>query len=98
MFTELARLRPFEPRRIAPGTEVAASSNDNLPGFRRPAGRRLRPNPAPACHWYLINGRLECRWQFEAPDETKIDGLAAQNGTGRPSDTVRGALKACAIA
>jgi len=98
MFPKLAKFRLFEPRRIAPGPEVAVHSNDNLPGFRRPAGRRLRPNPAPACHWYLIDGRLECRWQFDAPDETSICGLAEQNGTGRPSGTARGALKACAIA
>lgn len=98
MFTKLAKFRQFEPRRIAPGPGMGAYSNDNLPGFRRPAGRRLRPNPAPACHWYLIDGRLECRWQFDAPDETPIGGIAEQNGTGRPSGTVRGALKTCAIA
>jgi hypothetical protein len=98
MFTKLAKFRLFEPRRIAPGPGMAPHSNDNLLGFRRPAGRRLRPNPVPACHWYLIDGRLECRWQVDVPDETAIGGIAHENGTGRPSGTVRDALKTCAIA
>ena len=38
-------------------------SNDNLPGFRRPKGRRRIPTPALACHWIVRDGRLECRWQ-----------------------------------
>ena len=98
MFAKLAKFRQFELRRVAPGPEVAVYSNDNLPGFRRPAGRCLRPNQAPACHWYLIDGQLECRWQFDAPDGTPIGGLADENGTGWPSATVSDALKACATA
>jgi hypothetical protein len=57
MFTKLAKFRQFELRRIAPGPGVAAYSNDNLPGFRRPAeapaskpgaGLSLVPNRRPA--------------------------------------------------
>ena len=40
-------------------------SNDNLPGFRRPKGRRRIPTPALACHWIVRDGRLECRWQAD---------------------------------
>jgi hypothetical protein len=65
MFEKLAKFRPFEPRRVAPWTIAATHSNDNLPGFRRPEGRRQRPTPAPACHWVLIDGQLECRWTVE---------------------------------
>jgi hypothetical protein len=69
MFKKLAKFHPLETWRIAPGTRVAVHSNDNLPGFRHPAGRRRpRPNQTLACHWYLIDGRLECRWGIEAPD------------------------------
>jgi len=66
---ELARIRFFEPRRAAPGTRAAMHSNDNLPGVRRSAdGQRPRPNLALACHWYLIGGRLACRWETEVSD------------------------------
>jgi hypothetical protein len=88
MLTKLAKFREFEPWRIAPGPGVALYSNDNLSGFRRPAGRRLRPNPASACHWHLIDGRLECRWQFDAPEGTPTGGLADENGTGPASGAV----------
>ncbi|MBR0797907.1 hypothetical protein JQ615_21190 [Bradyrhizobium jicamae] len=60
MFEKLAKFRPFEPRRVTP--RAAVYSNDNLPGFRRPERRRRR---APACHWILIDGRLECRWTVD---------------------------------
>ncbi len=60
MFEKLAKFRPFEPRQIPP--RAATYSNDNLPGFRRPADRR---RPTPACHWVLIDGRLECRWTID---------------------------------
>jgi hypothetical protein len=40
-------------------------SNDNLPGLRRPKGRRRIPTPALACHWIVRDGRLECRWQAD---------------------------------
>ncbi|MGY3442114.1 MULTISPECIES: hypothetical protein [unclassified Bradyrhizobium] len=60
MFEKLAKFRSFEPRRVP--RPAAIHSNDNLPGFRRLAGRR---RPTPACHWVLIEGRLECRWRID---------------------------------
>ena len=74
MFEKLAKFRPFEPRQIPP--RAATYSNDNLPGFRRPADRR---RPTPACHWILIDGRLECRWTV---DDTGGD-LDHQRRAGR---------------
>jgi hypothetical protein len=73
MFTRLAksglaRLWPIQPGRIAPIPREAGLhrpySNDNLPGFRLPAGTGTRrsPTPALACHWVDRNGRLECCW------------------------------------
>ena len=78
MFTKLAGFRTFESWRAASGLPSAMHSNDNLPGFRRPAGQRPSPKSALACHWYPIGdeGRLECRWQAEANDATPIDDLA----------------------
>jgi hypothetical protein len=67
MFEKLAKFRQagprraVEPRRMPPPATIHC--NDNLPGFRRLAGRRRRPTPA--CHWVLIDGRLECRWIVE---------------------------------
>jgi hypothetical protein len=79
MFNKVATFRALTARRIAPGPIGAAHSNDNLPGFRRPAGgQRLRPKLALACHWYLIDGRLECRWDIEAPDGTPIADVEPQ--------------------
>ncbi|MGF6307520.1 hypothetical protein ABIB82_001334 [Bradyrhizobium sp. i1.8.4] len=67
MFEKLARFRQASPRRVVEPRrmprQAAIHSNDNLPGFRRPAGRRRRPPPA--CHWILIDGRLECRWTID---------------------------------
>jgi hypothetical protein len=66
MFTKLAEFRLVQSRRPAPGPgEAITHSNDNLPGLRRPKGRRRIPTPALACHWIDRNGRLECRWQAE---------------------------------
>jgi hypothetical protein len=72
MFTKLAEFRLVQSRRPAPGPRQAITqsqalthSNDNLPGLRRPKGRRRIPTPALACHWIDHNGRLECRWQAE---------------------------------
>ena len=94
MFKTLAKTRllsfwPVQPRRIAPLlNEVRLSndthSNDNLPGFRRPKGRRRIPSPALACHWINRNGRLECRWQTEPGGETPI-GDFDEHGAGRTS-------------
>jgi hypothetical protein len=71
MFTRLAEFRLAQSRRTAPGPgEAIMHSNDNLPGLRRPKGRRRIPTLALACHWIDRNGRLECRWQ------AKPDGVA----------------------
>jgi hypothetical protein len=91
MFEKLAKFRPFEPRRVigpqfvAPWAVTATHSNDNFPGFRRPEGRRHRPTPAPACHWVLIDGRLECRWTVGDIIESSIDDLDHQRRADRDS-------------
>ena len=73
-------LRPLQPRRVAlrgagffidPHSNDT-HSNDNLPGLRRPKGRRRIPTPALACHWFDRNGRLECRWQAEPNGDAPI--------------------------
>ena len=105
MFTRLAKFRLVRPWRIAPGPREAMfskdmfsrdiHSNDNLPGFRRPAatGKRRSPSPALACHWFDRNGRLECGWlagpNDDAPlgdDEHRTTGRAS----GQPSMQPRG--------
>jgi hypothetical protein len=85
MLEKLAKFQPFEPRRIAPGTKLAMHSNDNLPGFRRSAGRHQRPNPAPVCHWYLIDGRLECRWEVDANGGPSIGDLDHERIADQPT-------------
>ncbi|QOZ37230.1 hypothetical protein [Bradyrhizobium sp. CCBAU 53421] len=83
MFEKLAKFRSFEPQQIPP--RAAAYSNDNLPGFRRPADRR---RPTPACHWVLIDGRLECRW---TTDDTSgdLDQQHAGRHLGGPHTAAR---------
>ena len=84
MFNKIATFRALEARRLAPAPIVAMHSNDNLPGFRRPAaGQRLRPKLALACHWYLVGGRLECRWELKAPDGAAIADIEPQPKAGR---------------
>lgn len=89
----LARLWPVRPRRIAPGQLAAVLSyrpysNDNLPGFRRPAvaGQRRSPTPALACHWRNRDGRLECCWHAD-PEDAPIGGFDdhQHSTTGRAS-------------
>ena len=71
MFEKLAKFRLVKPRRMAPHWLEAVHSNDNTPGRRRAAGRRLSPLPKLACHWVFIDeSRLECRWRVESLDET----------------------------
>ena len=83
MFRKLAKFRPLETWRVAPGTRIL-HSNDNLRGFRHPPGRqRPRPNLALACHWYLIGDQLECRWELEAPDGAPVDDFQSQPKAGR---------------
>ena len=82
---------PVQPRRIAPvlhevGLSNATHSNDNLPGLRRPKGRRRIPSPALACHWIERNGRLECRWQAEpAGGDAPIADFDGHGAAGRAS-------------
>src|SRR6202045_5169593 len=104
MFTRLAKFRLFQPVRTAPGPREAVfskdmfsagvfsrdmHSNDNLPGFRRPAatGKRRSPSPAPACHWFDRNGRLECRWLAEPDDDAPLGDVDEHKHrtTGRAS-------------
>ena len=59
------RFAGLRPRAAGFSSDSHSHSNDNLPGFRRPKGRRRIPTPALACHWIDRNGRLECRWQAE---------------------------------
>jgi hypothetical protein len=91
MFTRLAestfvKFRLVPSRRTAPGPgEAIMHSNDNLPGFRHPKGRRRIPTPALACHWIDRNGRLECRWQAEPDGEAPLGDFDAHSKTGRAS-------------
>ena len=80
--------RPLQPRRVAlrgAGFFNETHSNDNLPGFRHPKGRRRIPTPALACHWIDRNGRLKCRWQAEPGGDTPIRDFDEHNATGRTS-------------
>ena len=89
MFTRLAKsglagFRLVQSRRTAPGPgEAVMHSNDNLPGLRRPKGRRRIPTPALACHWINRNGRLECRWQLEANGDAPLSDFAEHRTTDR---------------
>ena len=84
MFRKVAKVRPLETWRMLRGTRAAVHSNDNLRGFRHPAAsRHPRPNPALACHWHLIDGHLECRWDIETPDGAPIDNSRSQSKAGR---------------
>ena len=91
MFTRLAastlvKFSLVQSRRAAPGPgEAVMHSNDNLPGLRRPKGRRRIPTPALACHWIDRNGRLECRWQAEPDGEAPLGDFDAHSKTGRAS-------------
>lgn len=70
MFEKLAQFRPFGPRHGGVAAAIRTTvSNDNRPGFRRPADQLRIPTPALVCHWILTEGgRLACRW--EADDST----------------------------
>ncbi|MBR0894378.1 hypothetical protein JQ616_05395 [Bradyrhizobium tropiciagri] len=92
MFEKLAKFRSFEPRRLP--RPAASYSNDNLPGFRRPADRQ---RPTPACHWVLIDGRLECRWIVDATTESSVDDLNRQRRADRRSGPRATILRAVAL-
>jgi hypothetical protein len=82
----LAGFRLVQSRRTAPGPgEAVMHSNDNLPGLRRPKGRRRIPTPALACHWIDRNGRLECRWQAVPGGDAPIGDFDEHGMTGRAS-------------
>jgi hypothetical protein len=84
----LGGLRPLQPRRVAlrgAGFFNEPHSNDNLPGLRRPKGRRRIPTPALACHWFNCNGRLECRWQAEPSGDAPIGDFDEHGTMGRAS-------------
>ena len=84
MFTKLAEFRLAQSRRPTRGPGQAIThSNDNLPGLRRPKGRRRIPTPALACHWIDRNGRLECRWQAEPNGDTPIGDFDEHGAMGR---------------
>ena len=95
MFTGLAKFRFVQSWRIAPGPCEAMfskgmfsrdmHSNDNLPGLRRPKGRRRIPSPALACHWVDRNGRLECHWQAAPDGDAPIGDFDRHGTTGRAS-------------
>jgi hypothetical protein len=75
--------RPLQPRRVArsgAGPFNQPPANDNLPGLRRPKGRRRIPSPALACHWFDHNGRLECRWQAESSGDVPITDVDQHPG------------------
>jgi hypothetical protein len=109
MFTRLAKFRLVQPWRIAPGPRPAVfsrdmRSNDNLPGFRRPAatGKRRSPSPALACHWFDRNGRLECRWLAEPNDDALLGDVVEHEHrttgrvSGQPSMQPRGRAQSLA--
>ena len=91
MFARLAestfvKFRLAQSRRTAPGPGKAIMpSNDNLPGLRRPKGRRRIPTPALACHWINRNGRLECRWQVESDSAAPVGDFDGHGTIGRTS-------------
>jgi hypothetical protein len=85
-FAELAKIRRLERRRAVSPLAASMHSNDNLPGFRRPAdGLRPCPKPALPCHWYLIDGGLKARWKIEKPDDGPTRAFNSQPAMDRVS-------------
>ena len=96
MFNKLATIHPFRHRRTAPLRASAfdnSHSNDNRPGFRRPADRRVRPKHSLVCHWIEIGGRLECRWAAADADAPRNDAEPRPSGVFLP---IRGRTRAIA--
>jgi hypothetical protein len=73
MFIGLAKFRGLGLRRMVPHWLKAAHSNDNPRGRRRPTGQCRCPQPALACHWIFVDGRLECRWTAGCLDERSAE-------------------------
>jgi hypothetical protein len=84
MFAKLAQFRRAGLRHLMSAPIHVMHSNDNLPGFRRPAeaGKRRSPTPALACHWFNRNGQLECHWQAETND-APTGAFDEHHATGR---------------
>ena len=74
---KLAQFRAFELWRGAPRRQTLAHSNDNQPAAR--AMRRASRRPVLVCHWHraLTNGRLECSWHIEVPEQGRAPGEGA---------------------
>lgn len=79
----LARFRLAQPRHVVPQGFGATHANDNLRGHRRRAGERRSLPPRLACHWVLIDGRPECRWQIEDLGKS-IEEPDGHRGTRNP--------------
>src|ERR1700694_4660172 len=69
-------------RCAGPDFSTIPPSNDNLPGLRRPKGQRRIPTPAPACHWFNRDGRLECRWQAEPNGDAPMSDFGEHRTIG----------------
>ena len=88
MFERLAKFRTFAQWQRTPLSEGVRSypvhSNDNLPGFRHPEGRGLRPHQALVCH--SPDGRhLECRWELATADDRSTGHRGRSSRLGQPS-------------
>ena len=86
MFAKLARLSQLRmpaPGRGAPGPARLVPENDNAPQARPASAIQWVRRPALVCHWQRApaDGRLECYWRLQAPDETA--GGAHGEGLGQ---------------
>lgn len=94
MFTRHAKFAGFHRpkfgsvglRQVGPHWPEAAHANDNLQGFRRPAGQRRSPPLKLACRWVLTGAnRLECRWHVEDLDGASVEEPDGSCITGKKS-------------
>ena len=75
MFAKLAKLSQLRmpaPGRGAPGPARLVPANDNAPDARRASAVQWVRRPVLVCHWRRApaDGRLECRWRLQAPNES----------------------------